>query len=810
MKPFYFVFLIVFVLSCQKFNTHRKALIHYIPQNSKIVLKTSNLESLTNSIENSHFLQEFSKTKSYKTLETNLAPVLHFKPTGSVLICLDKDKTDSLNFTVVTKHHKSLFITDSLKNYTQETFTDKKISYTKSTLKNTTFYSTIIDSVFIASSLKQNIIDAFTSSGINTHLEKVYRTLSQDKALSIILKSDNPFIESFFIDKQLPLKTFANYMAFDANINQDELFFNGIAKASDSSKSFINIFKDLIPQENKIQNITPSNSDGFLSVTFNSYAGLQQNLNKHLKKDSITNTTTIFDNINEIGVIYENEKRAIIMHSIDAIATHEALLSEQTGIENYRQVAIFNFSKPDLFSSKFTPLITYAKASRYCQLDDFFIFSGDDELLQNIIANYQNKTTLSTQGHFINLKEQLSDEASIMFVTNPSTLTKIISNQAEGALPNALKDYKSTAIQFIYDSNFAHVNAIIKKAKNKAHANTVSEELNIKLENDLQNNPQLVTNHITKEKDIVVQDIKNNLYLISNSGKVRWKKNIKGAILGDINQIDSYKNGKLQLAFATPNYLYVLDRHGKNVSPFPIKFKDAVTQPLSVFDYDKKKNYRLLVTQNKNVLMYDAKGKPVKGFTFKQAQSSIINSPQHFRIGTKDYITLKTKNKLYILDRTGKTRVTPKTSEHYSTEALYLYNNKFTTTTHNGKLISIDPKGNTAIQNLNLSNNHHITSTNKSLVTYSEDQLTIRYKTVNLDFGNYTQPKLFYINDKIYVSITDLQSRKIYLYDSQAELLPNFPIYGNGAITLDNVDKDAALEFITKDENNAVLLYQIN
>ena len=92
----------------------------------------------------------------------------------------------------------------------------------------------------------------------------------------------------------------------------------------------------------------------------------------------------------------------------------------------------------------------------------------------------------------------------------------------------------------------------------------------------------------------------------------------------------------------------------------------------------------------------------------------------------------------------------------------------------------------------------------------SENKLSIKNKTTALDFGEYSNPKLFYINNKIYVSTTDLQSHKVYLYDSQSKLLPNFPVYGNSAIELDNIDKDKNLEFIAKGEANAIILYQIN
>ena len=271
-----------------------------------------------------------------------------------------------------------------------------------------------------------------------------------------------------------------------------------------------------------------------------------------------------------------------------------------------------------------------------------------------------------------------------------------------------------------------------------------------------------------------------------------------------------YKNGRLQLAFATPNRVYVLDRNGKDVAPFPLKFKDAITQPLSVFDYDNNKKYRLLVTQDKNVLMYDAKGKTVNGFKFKAAESTINHQPQHFRIGRKDYLTFKTDNKLYIVDRVGKTRVTPKGKYSFSNQALYLYYNKFTTTTKDGNLVSFNTNGTSSTQNLNLGTKHHLATTTKTLVAQTENKLTIKSKTLDLDFGNYDTPKLFYINDKIYVSVTDLQTQKVYLYDSNGVLQNNFPVYGNSAIVLDNLDKDNNLEFVTKGENNTIIIYQIN
>ncbi|MEN3325112.1 DUF3352 domain-containing protein [Mariniflexile soesokkakense] len=805
-----FAILLFVVFSCSTTEKNRINLIDFVPENTSIIIKTSNLEDLKSSIKNSDFLNKFSETSAYKHLETNLDYLKLLKPNGELLICFSQDEKDSLQFTIITKFTPQLFKRDSLKNYVEETISYENQTLTKSTYNNNTFYSTVIDSTFFTASSKDAINTVLTSSNMNEELVKIYNSTSNDKTFSIIINANSPFIKSFFIEESLNLNAFTNYIAIDVNVNQDYIYVNGITKATDSTKILSNIFRNTIPQENQTQNITPFDSDGFMSFTFKNFQTIEGNLKAYTKKDSIAGSSPLFDNIIEVGVIYQDENRAIALNSIDFIATEDALIGEQTIVEAYRGIEIYSFSQPKLFVDTFSPLIKNINPNKYCVLDNFFVFSNSSALLQNIISNYQNKTTFSELETFKKAKEQLSNASSLFLATSSKSLKSILSKNFKDDLEDSFSNYSSSALQFIYDSNFAHLNAIIKKSKTRVSQNSVSEELNIKLASDILNKPQFVTNHLTKEKEIVVQDIKNNLYLISNKGKILWKKQLEGAVLGTIEQIDVFKNGRLQLAFATPNRVYVIDRNGKDVAPFPGKFNDAITQPLSVFDYDRNKDYRLLVTQGKNILLYDVHAKTVNGFNFKSAKEALVSQPKHFRISSKDYIVFKTQNTLHILDRTGNTRVNPKTSVNFSNQPIFLYSDTFTTTTSNGQLISLDTKGGVSTQNLNLSEKHNIEASSKTLVTLNENKLTIKSNIVELDFGTYTKPELFYIKDKIYVAITDLQTQKVYIFDSQGNLLPNFPVYGNSEIALDNIDKDNSLEFVTKGETNSILLYRIN
>lgn len=811
MKNIYFSLLSVFILSGCQNTSNTTSLYDAIPENASVILHIKDKESLTSNLKNNSLLGDLADTKNYDKLSQKLVALDYVNTTQRIVLSLLKDKNDSLQFTFATKYVPNLFKIDSLQNHKSEQFKINQYIAQKITIKNERLYAVIKDSIAFAASTQPLLEAILHPTKKNAQLDKIIKTTNTDQSFSVILNHKQLKTQTTLLPSDsLFTSRFTNYSAFDTEISQDRILLNGITMANDSTNSLINVFKNTTPQDTQIAKIAPSNCDYLMSFTFDSFATFKSNLEAFNGTKTSTSITTLFNNIVEVGVITESDNTAVVLNSIDVIATRDALISAQTEAEEYRQVTIYRFDAPAVFQKTFSPLIGFKEAAYYCNIDQFFVFSNTIENLQNIIANYQNKTTLSDRDYYNEVVSNFSDQSSLFQMATSSILKTTLEKGLDSEIKPTLQAYKLSGIQYIYDTNFAHVNAIIKKNKAKAERNAVTELLNIKLDNDILNTPQFVLNHRTKEKEIVVQDVKNKLYLISNTGNILWKKQLKGPILGSIEQIDTYKNGRLQLVFATPNHVYVIARNGKNVDNFPMIFKDKITQPLSVFDYDTNKKYRLFVTQGSNVLIYDATGKTVKGFKFTKANGTINHKPQHIRLGNKDYILVKTEKQLHILSRRGSARVTPKTKANYSDQGVYEYNNTFTTITQDGKLISIDQKGGASIKNLDLNDNVAFTTTTKTLAAQSDNKLMIRNKTLELDFGNYTAPKIFYINNKIYVSVTDLQAQKVLLFDSQAKSIDNFPVYGNSTIELDNIDKDSNLEFITKGESNSILLYEIN
>lgn len=191
--------------------------------------------------------------------------------------------------------------------------------------------------------------------------------------------------------------------------------------------------------------------------------------------------------------------------------------------------------------------------------------------------------------------------------------------------------------------------------KNKMYQNTLWEAL---CDTDLYRIPVPMVNHKTGEKELLCQDRANNLYLVSNTGKILWKKSVKEKLLGEPVQIDYFANGKLQMIFASENYIHLLDRNGNYVQNFPVRIKAGASGGVSVFDYDGSKNYRLwLPLKNNTVVCLNTTCKTVEGFVPVPIKAPLTRAIEHLSIQQKDYfIITDTTGNIYVTNRKGEQR----------------------------------------------------------------------------------------------------------------------------------------------------------
>ncbi|RNC87616.1 MAG: hypothetical protein ED556_00020 [Winogradskyella sp.] len=778
-NPFLYLVFVLFFCTCSKRYSKKTEVSDFIPQSFETVLKINSLSEFKT-------LSNLNTPFNDNTTDAILNIYEHIEPKYPLYIV----NTDS-SYYLFTKYHDELLKSDAPSTPINTSYTSDIVITSNA---HGTIYHKVIDSVFMTST------DLKLIKGIekneNLQLQNVISTSNNKAVASIIYNTTD---ETPVLLNKLNARSSSSYHILDVAMDKDDIIFNGISVSNDSLY-FINTFKNTRPQQFKLAEIIPNDVTSVTRIGYNDFGALLNNL-KELNEISTDSISEFIEFSNEAALIETNISDAIVIGALDGNLLKESLES-QTIEETFKGIPIFKYDQQNTFKHIFSPFISVDNVSFFFSYETFVVFSNDIETLQNIITNKLNNQVLSNFDKFNAISNQLSNESSYLVYKNKKGLEDFLSGDSHG--------YNANAVQYVYDSDFAHINGVFSKYKKRQNTNTITEDFSVQIPSDILSSPQTVTNHRNGTKEIMVQDINNVVYLISNSGKILWKKQLNGAILGKIEQIDIYKNKRLQLAFATPNRVYVIDRNGKDVGPFPLKFNDAITQPLSVFDYDNRKNYRLLVTQGRSLLMYDAKAKRVNGFRYSNAQNTISSQPKHFRIASKDYIVFSHGEKLEILNRQGQERIKVQGDISFSNNSIFKYKNTFTTLNKNGALVQVDTRGRISNKNIGLEGDSKLNTTSKTLVALDENRLKIKSNIIDLDFGNYTDPNLFYLNDKIYVSVTDLQSKKVFLYDSQSKPIKNFPVFGVASAELVDLDNKKKLKLITQTDSKTILVYNLN
>ena len=765
MKKYFYVFLVLW--GCNLVNDRPKDIEDYIPENSLIIIKIHNLGKFKSDIKNNEVLNKIGNLK-YNT-KKQLELINNLNDETELIISLTKNINEEV-FTIITK--------DSIKEF--DVFHKR------------------INNINIYSNSLKNINEI--QINYNKDFNKYAKTFNVNDSFSLILKEEisKEFLNSIF---NLNNKIQDNSLSFGVNIFNDKILLNGLSFLDDSLKLSNNIFKGSISSELKNYEITPKNITSLKSYNF-------KNLNNYLKKASIDevkeNRFSVILNNNSIEITeikLDNEQ--VFIFRLDEIKLFkDYLINKNTISIKHRGFEIYN--NTDLDINPFISFANFNNKEKILLFKDYLVFSNNEKTLKQFINDNLNKNTLKSNSSFNRLFSSIS---SFNTLNNNYFSGSNYNFFNELNLLNSKNDFTENSFQLVQDNGIIHFNAVISKDTNEDENLKISKLFDVEIDEEIIMYPHFVKNHVTKNLDIVVQDTKNNLYLISKDGKVIWKKKINQPILGQISQIDIYKNGRLQLIFNTKNKIYVLDRNGNNVKQFPKTFNDPITQPLSVFDYDKNKNYRLLVTQGSELLMYDKSGKKVSGFKYKKSINKISSKPKHFRILNKDFIVFKIGNKMKILNRKGRERINVNDDINFSNQNVFEYNDKLISTTTDQKLVQIDVNG---VIDLSSLKNLSLNSDGSNLVVLNENSIKLSSNVASIPFGNYGSPQLSNINKNLLITLYDKQNKKSYLFNKNLILDTSFPIYSLIPMEIGDMNRDKNVEIIISNKNKFISCYTIN
>ena len=769
MKKYIYLFLIFW--SCNITENKSKDIKNFIPVNSSVIIKIDNLGKFKSDIKNNKLLDDLSKSDLKYNFKKQIKLINNFQDESQIIICLNENEKI---FTIITK--------DSSNNH--------DLHFRK------------IGDVNIFSNSSSTIKSIKEQA--NTEYNKYNKTFNTSSSFGIILNKNlsKNLINSTFNFKDLNLK---NNLGFVVNVFNDKILLNGLSYVDDSTKISNNIFDGLTSTKLKNYEIVPKNVSRLKSFNLSSYSNYKKNSKlEDLKEDRLS--SIINENLIEYSELILNEDQLFIIRLKD-IQLFKDYLSENNNIKSTHRN--FNIYDNTFLDYKLTnSVIKYNYKKKILVFKNHIVFSDNETTLIEFINENLKGNTLQEDSSFNN---SLTEISSFNTLNNNYFTNSDYNFFKELNILNSKNDFTENSFQLVQDNEIIHFNAIISKAKASKNNLKISKQFEVEIDEEILMNPHFIKNYATKKLDIVVQDKKNNLYLISNKGSVVWKRKIGQPILGKISQIDLYKNGRLQLIFNTKNKVFVLDRNGKEVKPFPKSFNDDITQPISIFDYDKNKNYRILVTQGKELLLYDKNGKKVNGFKYSRSNSKITSSPKHFRILNKDFIVFKTGKKLKILNRRGRERIKLKDEVVLSNENIFKLDNKLITITNDQKLVEIDISGTVSLSNLLNSKNLKLNTDNyNNIIILDENKMRLNSSYVDLPFSNYNTPKLTKINNNLFVSLFDSQNNKSYLFNKNLQPNSSFPIYSLIPTEFGDMNNDKKIHVIASKITKTISIYTID
>ena len=796
MKKILLILLTLSIISCENSYQKTTTLLDLVPTNPLLLIKYESIKETKSEI----FYNNFKSI-----VDINLDSISNKFLNKPILISYHNIGKNSLQHILLTDLEnvielKNEIIEDSIK---YNGYLIKKLNK-----NNNTYYSSEKNGIYIESINKLLIENSLRdsnhiASNRGNDFDKLYKISNTNISLFISDKLKK-YIDKFEFLDFFKISDISDWFQFDIDFNQNQLMINGLSFKKDSIPRKINNLSEIDPTISDIIQIVPNNFNQFERFSYN-HSQYLKNVEKNYSIDKlelIKNDSLLFD-IFEIGSIVLNKDSISAFSFNNKELLNFKIQNYTESSYTYRNKKIYVLSIP-LFNSNTIDNFYKPFDENYLTiLNDILILTKNKGTIEKMILNFTNESTINNSLKFNEIYSKIPKKSNYLKIYN---LEKFNDNLFEkfGVLK---EDFPFWINHLLLDDEIIYNTHTIEKSENMTNYLGANLLFSLKLKSPIHLNPKLVTNYISKEKEIITQDDLKNLYLISNSGELIWEKQLKSRIIGNIFQIDLYKNGRLQYAFNTENSFIILDKNGNTVKK--INHKKKSSQGLAIFDYDNIKNYRFLTNSGGDIQMLDSKLKRVNGFNKKNIKSKISNPPKHFRIGSKDYLIINTEKQLYITDRRGNIRVKIPENLNVSGQEIFINQNSFITIDRFNNLVRIDVNGKISKKPLPLETSYLITANNNNLVTISENIVTINDKIIELPFGNYTSPKIFKIKNQDFISITDKDQEKIYLFDSKTNLIDNFPIFGTNSIDF-SINKKGKKFISSSGESNEVLVYSIN
>jgi hypothetical protein len=702
----------------------------------------------------------------------------------------------------------------------------------------------------------------------NPELAPLLKTINNQAEINIFINHQkagellSTFLSEPMQNKVSLMNSYSGWTELDATIKDEKFYISGFTNGDIQKNYFTNIFLHQQPGISKIENVLPSNIKFFSSYYFSDierfFADYQTHLSKlnlladneeHLKEieklsgfnlenifaeifdkevaESAVSDDPLTNNLSRVWTIKTKSGSFALKKMKDFQEAYFKSTKKATTewekdfkIDNQTNIKFYKFPVENLPALLFGNLFPGVKTSWFTVYDNYLIFADSFSSLGKIILSNILGETLNADSEYIKFQSGLTSMNNYYFFCNSSIsfpeanlfFNSDISNDILSN--NDFAKFKYIAWQVSSSGNMIYNNAsMFYNPKISLKPKTVWQS---HLLSALDKKPLIIENRYDRQNnEIILSDSKNNIYMLNNVGRIVWQINVESPVLSDIQVIDFNKNGDYQLVFNTKEKLFIIDKKGNDIENFPVRFRVNATNGVSVFDYEKTRNYRFFVaSEDRLINAYDSDGKILEGWQPYKTDHVVYQPIQHFSIEGKDYIVASDQMKDYIFDRKGNIRVqTDIVYQHSKNNTLYLekrsksHEPRLVTTDSNGNIhrtyfngshetvefnelddthffLAANADGDTENEYLFVQGNHIIVQKNYGRSLFNQ----------KIDYEITGKPCVYNFSaDNKKIGVNCSASNKIFLFNTNGTLYKGFPLDGCSEFSIDFIDDDRSV-----------------
>ncbi|MGQ8337341.1 hypothetical protein ACUNWD_12390 [Sunxiuqinia sp. A32] len=669
---------------------------------------------------------------------------------------------------------------------------------------------------------------------------------------------------------------FADWSELDVTIDETSLLMGGFSFSNDSNNNYLNVFRKQEAGRSGMEDVISANASFFINLNLDDLSVFFQDYEEFLKKqgDFYTRETElqkiekagksnfiklfteiaddnfamVFGNVTQnqptsnrffiASVKSQSQARERLLKVLENNAKSEKRtlkdLKTSYQIQNEQSFDIYEFPFANLPQLLFGKAFTGSQSNYLCFYENYLIFSDNVSSIKNYIHDLVLSETLDRDIHYKKFEQQLASKSTFYLYLNFSKAFFLKDYYLNEKFSEVLKEneesirkFHALGWQFSGNSGQFLNNLYLKfDPVLKEEPQTVWQS---KLDSTVAIKPQLVDNHNDpKNKEVIIQDNKNNLYLINKEGVRLWKVKLPGKIMSEIYQVDFYRNGKLQYLFNTKDKLYLIDRNGNNVARFPINFRSPASNGVALIDYDNNRNYRFFIAcENKKVYAYDREGKIVNGWKFGGTDNLVSQPIKHFRVNMKDYIVCADQYKTYILDRQGNIRVKTAGNFEHSGNDLFLTKGTtpaIATTDINGEIhLQYFDGASKTLKTESFGKDHfflardvnadgksdYIFADDNKLYAFSDQGKKLLERRFNSAISE--RPNLYiFSNTDRKIGVVCRKENRVYLVNSNGNIYEGFPLHGNTDFSIGYFNRsNSYFNLVVGNEDNSFFNYKV-